>query len=261
MDIKANYKIGILGGMGPLASSLLYEKITKLKKANKDQDHIDLVILSHATMPDRTKAILNNEVDELIKIFLEDIKKFECLGVKTLAIPCNSSHVLIEELSKHTKIKILNMIELTAKYLKENVHINLDDFFNQNANSNEKMLKPPSVAASDFGEKIGILATTGTVKIGLYNKNLEKEGYLPINLDKTHQEIIMDIIYNEVKNGGKINLEKFNKCKEYLIKKGARRIILACTELSVIKEQFALDDFYIDPLIILAQRIIQESKI
>ena len=82
--------IGIIGGMGPMASQLFYKMVTEHTVAEKDQDHINLVILSDASMPDRTGAILAGEYDGPYNQMLEDAQILEKLGCKGIAITWNS---------------------------------------------------------------------------------------------------------------------------------------------------------------------------
>ena len=58
-------KIGVLGGMGPMASQLFYKLVTEKTAADCDQDHVRMVIYSDASMPDRTGAILSGEYDKV----------------------------------------------------------------------------------------------------------------------------------------------------------------------------------------------------
>ena len=70
-------KLGILGGMGPLATQLLYRMIIENTVASKDQEHIDMIILNHSTIPDRTEAIKSGDVEGIIKILTDDAKFLE----------------------------------------------------------------------------------------------------------------------------------------------------------------------------------------
>ena len=85
-------KLGIIGGMGPLATQLLYKEITEKTDASCDQEHIDMIILSHAKMPDRTEAIRSGNTDGIKRLLLNDAKFLEKNGMGAIAIPCNTSH-------------------------------------------------------------------------------------------------------------------------------------------------------------------------
>ena len=75
MVINLKDCLGIIGGVGPLASSYLYEMITKNTKATSDQEHLDIILLSHASIPDRTAYILGNSDENPYPYLLEDCKK------------------------------------------------------------------------------------------------------------------------------------------------------------------------------------------
>ena len=86
--------LGVIGGMGTEATSYFFEELANHTKVSKDQDHIDTVILNHASLLDRTEAILSKKTDKLLELLIKDVKTLEKLGVKNIAIPCNTSHYL-----------------------------------------------------------------------------------------------------------------------------------------------------------------------
>lgn len=208
-----NYDLGIIGGLGPLASSYLYEMITKRTNAKKDQDHLNIVLLSHPSIPDRTKYILKESNTSPLPFLIEDAKLLEKLGVKVISIPCNTSCYFHENLQKEVSIPISNLVKNTVKYIKE------------------KNIK-----------KVAILATQGTIKSNLYQKELEKENisYITPNAEK-----VMELIYDYIKAGKEVTNELFNEC----IKNAeVDAFILGCTELSLLKPKLNLTDKFIDPL-------------
>lgn len=216
------YDLGIIGGLGPLASSYLYEMITKRTKAKKDQDHLNIVLLSHPSIPDRTKYILKESNNSPLPFLIEDAKLLEKLRVKMISIPCNTSCYFHEELQKEIKIPINNLIKNTVKFIKE------------------KNIK-----------NIAILATQGTIKSNLYQKELEKEN---INYVTPNQDIVMEIIYDYIKAGKEVTKEIFNKCIKDV---EVDAFILGCTELSLLKTKLNLPDNYIDPLEIEVDNILE----
>lgn len=216
------YDLGIIGGLGPLASSYLYEMITKRTKAKKDQDHLNIVLLSHPSIPDRTKYILKESNNSPLPFLIEDAKLLEKLRVKMISIPCNTSCYFHEELQKEIKIPINNLIKNTVKFIKE------------------KNIK-----------NVAILATQGTIKSNLYQKELEKEN---INYVTPNQDIVMEIIYDYIKAGKEVTKEIFNKCIKDV---EVDAFILGCTELSLLKTKLNLPDNFIDPLEIEVDNILE----
>ena len=96
-------KLGIIGGMGPLATSLFMKKIIENTYANKDQDHIDIIISNHSTLPDRTQVIKNGNPELFLNMIKEDIDIMEFSKVENIAIPCNTSHYFFKDIQKMTK--------------------------------------------------------------------------------------------------------------------------------------------------------------
>ena len=97
-------KLGVIGGMGPEATSFYYARVIARTKAESDQEHINMIILSHATMPDRTQAILTGNKLPFLKAITQDARDLEMLGVENIAIPCNTSHYFLEDIQKSTPV-------------------------------------------------------------------------------------------------------------------------------------------------------------
>ena len=106
-------------------------------------------------------------------------------------------------------------------------------------------------------KKVAILATDGTINVGVYQKEcmrLDIESYVP---SKESQEFVMDIIYNQIKKGKIGDYDMFLKIENELKANGCDGAILACTELSCFKEQHELSDFYIDAMEVLVKKSIE----
>lgn len=215
-----NYDLGIIGGLGPYASCYFYELITKKTKAQKDQDHLNIIILSDAKTPDRTAYILDNSKENPYPYLLKDCKTLEKLGCKLISIPCNTSTYFHNELQKHINIPINNMIENTAEFIKGKY------------------------------KKVAILATTGTIKSKLYQNALKKRN---INFILPNQENVMKIIYNYIKQGKDI---PNNLWQETIQNLDCDCYILGCTELSILKEKLNLKENFINPLEIEADNVL-----
>ena len=162
--------IGILGGMGPLATADLFRKITLLTKASCDNDHIRVYIDSNAQIPDRTAAILHGGKDPLPQMRAA-LHSLEACGASCVIMPCNTAHYFLPQLQAETKLPFLSMLEATAK------------------------------ACAKFypGKTAAVLATKGTLATGLYEKALEKEGVSFIIPDDAEKDTLMHLIYDVVK--------------------------------------------------------------
>ena len=111
--------LGILGGLGPMASVYFYELLTKHTKAARDQDHIDVIINSRATTPDRTAYILGQSTENPFDIMEADAHRLVTFGAEVLAIPCNTAHYFYDKLEQTAGVPILNMVEQTVLHVKQ----------------------------------------------------------------------------------------------------------------------------------------------
>lgn len=226
-------KLGVIGGMGPEATSYFFEEFVAHTKADKDQEHIDTIILNHATLPDRSKAILTGNVEELLNALIQDAQLLEKLGVSHIAIPCNTSHYWYEAIQKEISIPIIHMVRETIKY-----------------------------ALTHFGQvqKIGVLATTGTIQTGIYHRECETLGVEAVVPSEENQNAIMSLIYEEIKKGQPGDYTKFQKAYEDLIEAGSDVVILACTELSVFKKSNKIGKNCLDAMDVLVKESITRSN-
>ena len=227
--VGENRKIlGILGGLGPLSSAYFYELITNHTKASCDQDHIDIILSSRATTPDRTDFILGKSDRDPVPFMVEDAKLLEQYGADAIVIPCNTAHYFIEEVRRSVSVPVPSIITETVSHIKRNGH-----------------------------KKAAILATEGTVSSGSYQAELERMGIEWAVPDKEGQAVVTDIIYGDVKRGAVPAPEKLYAVAYKLFEEGCTCAILGCTELSVLKRQFAEDKRYVDSLEVLASKAIK----
>lgn len=225
MDKQA--KLGVLGGMGPQASQTFYQFVLDRTDASKDQEHVPTLILSDTGMPDRTAAILSGNTAPLYSRMLDGARLLEKCGCTVLAIPCNTSHYLVDRLQGEIGIPILHMIRETAKLL-----------------------------AAQGKKRPGVLATDGTIRTGLYQKEFAALGLEAAVPDPDTQKLVMSIIYDEIKQGEKGSREKFARIDKAIRRLGCDCAVLACTELSVFATWHPLPPFYIDAMMVLAERAI-----
>ena len=216
--------IGILGGMGPLATADLFQKITLLTEAETDRDHIRVYIDSNANIPDRTAAILSNGPDPVPEM-ASALRNLEACGADCVIMPCNTAHNFYDAVASSVSIPVLHMIAITRDALKSR------------------------------GVKCaGLLATDGTVQTGIYQRTFEGSGVELITPDNTEdQSAVMDIIYNGVKAGDLTHdATAFRAACEHLLARGAEVLILGCTELPPAFDIYHLDYPNVDPTLELA---------
>lgn len=233
IDLETMEKtIGILGGMGPEASCLLYKRIIEYTNASKDQDHIPIIIYNNPKTPDRTRHIIHGE-ESPVPYLIKGINLLNDSGVDCILVACNTSHYYFDSFKTHTQQYIMNMVELTAEHIKS--------------------------TCSQF-DHIGILGTTGTINTFLYQNALVGIGFKPICLDDIKQEgLVMEAIYGKkgIKAGFVNEPRKtLNKAARTLNEAGATAVILGCTEISMVLNQNDFGFKLIDPLTILAKKAI-----
>lgn len=224
--------IGIIGGMGPLATVKLFERIVTNSGAAADQEHPRVLIDNNTNIPDRTSFILGRGEDPVPELTKSAVG-LEKMGADFLIMPCNTAHFFLEEISKVIKIPFIDMLEETLLKASETV---LDG-------------------------RIGLLATDGTLQSGIYDKRAADHGLKLIHPEPEDQVKVMKFIYG-IKSG---NLgghsEDFKEVVNKMADNGLKAVILGCTELSVAIDYLELDNriTYLDPLTIIARRALFES--
>lgn len=225
---KNDARLGVLGGMGPQATQVFYQFVLDRTDAARDQDHIPTLILSDTTIPDRTQAILRGDTIDMYEQLYWDARMLVDCHCNVLAIPCNTSHYFVDELQKEIGIPIIHMIRETAKEL-----------------------------AAQGKKRPGILGTDGTIQMGLYHKECAAVGLEAVSPDPDTQKLVMSIIYDEIKQGEKGSRDKFAKIDRAIRRSGCDCAILACTELSVFATYHPLPPFYIDAMMVMAERAVE----
>lgn len=231
-----NKVIGIIGGMGPEATGNLFLKIIKATSVKKDQDHFRVVIDSNPQIPDRTEAILGNGVSPLAAI-IKTGKNLEKLGVDIGCIPCITAHYYINEIQRTLSYPVINALEELEKYINYNY---------------------PDVT------RVGVLATVGTVKAGLFDKYLSSHTIIyPNNI--VQKEKIMKAIYGKdgIKSGNTEGncLNLLIEAGNGLIDSGAQIIVAGCTEVGLVLKPSHFDKPLVDPIDVMAKAVVREDII
>ena len=223
--------IGIIGGMGPLATVDLFGKIVANTTAANDREHIPVVIDNNTRIPDRTAGILHNG-ESPIREMVRSAVKLESMGADFLIMPCNTAHFFYNDIVKFVNIPMINMLEETAKAIKE----------------------------MGIG-KVGLLATNGTIESGVYATAFEKFNVEFVTPNEEHQKAVMDLIYNGVKAGNfSIDISAFRNTINYLVSEGVEYVVLGCTELPIAFEKWEFNVKSIDPTLVLAKSAIKYAS-
>ena len=229
--------IGILGGMGTQAGLDFCNKLAKLNRGKIDQKYPLFILYNKSNVPGRPENI--NKYNKVLRSLISGCQLLKKNKSKFITIPCNTAHYWYEDLQKNIKIPILNMPKEVYLHTKKNCKKN---------------------------SKIGILATEGTLKTGIYNKFFDKN-YLLVSPKRKIQIENVNKAIKYVKMGKIKDAEKAIKpAVNHLIRMKCKKIILGCTELPI--AIFAFKSFknikksktFLDPNLILANVSMKKYK-
>jgi aspartate racemase len=193
--------------MGPLATCAFYRKIILATRADRDQDHLHVIVDSESGIPDRTAFLLGEGPDPRPAL-IESTHRLVDAGCELLAMPCNTAHAFAGDMRAAVSVPLLDWVGIAA----------------------EAMARDAPRSAM-----VGVLATRGTLRVGLYQAALSHMGLMPVLPTDEEAGAIMDAIYGSggVK-GGTVHPENQRRLIEVaalLVGRGASRLILGCTEL------------------------------
>lgn len=231
--MKNNKLVGVIGGLGPLATTYFMNLVVKYTEASKDQDHIDMIVINQPSTPDRTSFILGESNEDPTETIVNNAKTLEKLGCDFIVMPCNTAHFIYDKIERAINIPFINIVKETVDYI-----------FDHNQTV----------------KKVGLMATKGTIKAKTYETELKarnSELFIP---GENEQLKIMDFIYNNIKKGEPVNMNEFNKIINYYYDNGCDFIIIGCTDLSVIIEDNNInDERIVDSTRVLVMKTITEA--
>ena len=221
--------LGVIGGLGPIATAHFMELIIRMTEAQTDQEHLDMIIYNRPSIPDRTSYILDkskpNPLPEMVRVGNTLARQ----GAKLIAIPCMTAHYFHRELTRYIEAPIVHAIHETAVHLKKH-----------------------GITT------VGIMATDGTIRSKLFQQELEKHGITPVIPGEKGQKCVMSVIYDDIKANRPAGMDKFDLAANDLRAQGAQAIILGCTELSLVKRDYPIGAGYLDAMEVLARRCVLE---
>ncbi len=223
-------RIGILGGMGPLATMDLYKKIILSTEASCDNEHIRVYIDGNAAIPDRTAAILSGG-DDPVPEMLSALRNLEKCGADCVIMPCNTAHYFLPRLREATALPILDMTAITAEVC----------------------------AARYPGKTACLLGTKGTLEAKIYDGALAEAGVAFLTPDERERDELMRLIYGVVKASKPLGpeTENWHTLLSGLGERGADYFVLACTELPILADALGHPGPFVDPTLELARAAIR----
>ncbi len=224
--------VGVLGGLGPAATVHFMGRVVDLTVAARDQDHVDMLVWQHGSIPDRT-AYLLGEGESPEEALVADVVALERAGARFVAIPCNTAVVWVEQMRAAVSIEVLDTVAETVAAAQRAV---------------------PGL------RRLGLLATDGTVRAGTYAGAGAAAGVDLVLPEPEVQREVMTVIYDGVKAGMPVPRDRFDALVEHLRERGAEAVALGCTELSVLAEDLGVDDpTVVDSIDALARTVVRRA--
>jgi aspartate racemase len=224
--------VGVLGGMGPLATADFYAKLIRLTPARTDQDHLRVIIDSNPKIPDRTAGLEGTGPDPTPHL-VATAQALERAGAEVIAIPCNSAHAYLAAIRQSVRVPVLDiMAEVAAA----------------------------AAALTPRPRAIGLLATRGTVRARRYHRALATRGIGVVEPTAVEAEDVYAAIY-AVKAGdlGPAVRVRLRDVATALIRRGAAAIVLGCTELPLLMTSQDVSVTLLDGTEILAAAAVREA--
>jgi len=204
--------LGVLGGMGPLATVDFLRKLIEETPASRDEDHIPVITYCVPQIPMRPAAILDGGESPLAAM-LEGIRTLKRAGAIAIAIPCNTAHFWYEELERDGGLPIIHIADAALAQLE---------------------------ARRIDGGVIGLIATTGTLAAGFFQQRLAARGYrCVLNSDDDQQRLVLKAITHVKANELDAAAPLIETAIAKLQQAGAQAVILGCTETPVVLDRLS----------------------
>lgn len=225
--------VGVLGGMGPEATVDFMASVIRLTDAQKDQDHIRMLVDHNPGVPDR-QAAMRGDRSAVSKVLAEMALGLEAAGADILVMPCNTAHIFLGEVMPKLRVPFLHIVDETVR---------------------EISIKNPGA------KKIGILATTVCVDSGIYQQTLSAAGMDAVLPDVNRQQALMELIFR-IKRGDK-NADVRAAMRDIaveLVAQGAEVVVAGCTEIPLVLDAKYLDVPFVSSTEVLAERTVAAAS-
>ncbi len=225
--------VGVIGGMGPDATLAFMQRVIELTPAQDDCDHIHMLVDNNPKVPSRLKALLGescNEAENPGPVIAEMAARLEIAGADFLVMPCNTAHHYHHYAQKAVRIPVWHLIELCAEVIRRD---------------------HPAYA------KIGVLASSATHDIHLFEPHFAKHGLIPVYPSRQVQTIVMQLIV--AVKAGKTDeqlLNSYNAAVGGFVEQGVDCLFLGCSELSTVWSRHTQVLPVVDSLQILAEAVV-----
>ena len=228
---RVPFRIGIVGGMGPLAGVYLQQLIIEATPARKDQDHFQVVCFTNPHVPERMRSLAEDGGRRYAEAVRASARLLVGAGVSHIVIPCNTAHARLADIRLGVDVPIVNMVELALEAL---------------------------VGEHGRSQGVGLLATTGTLEQRVYQDGLPGVALDWILPDEADQRRVSEAILAVKVNQGSRVADDLLGVARAVVARGARVILVGCTELSMCLGALSPAGVpLVDPMRILARRLVE----
>lgn len=228
--------IGVLGGMGPEATIWLMRRVLAMTPATDDSDHVPLLVNNNTQVPSRIKAIIDGHGDDPAPVLQAMARTLEAGGALALAMPCNTAHFYAASIQRSVSIPLLNMLELTARHV-------------------ASMVAPPHDRPI---RRVGMLASPAARLTGVFELPFQNVGIETVYPDDDSRVLTcIKAVKGGTSNNGTIAC--LDSAIAALAGNGADVAIIACSELSLLKDSLTAQLPLVDSIDILAQAVVDFS--
>jgi aspartate racemase len=202
-----NGKLGILGGMGPLATADFFRKLVERTPATCDREHIPVILSSVPQLPDRMDAIFKGGPTP-VRDLVQAIRTLRAAGAICIAMPCNTAHYWYDEIVKTCDVPFLHIVDAAVVAVHEQM---------------------------SAVRRVALLGTRGTLRAGFYQQRMADVGLAAFTCSEAAQNTWIDPAIAAIKaNRLDAAAVLVNRAAETLLQEGADAIVLACTELPLV---------------------------
>ncbi|MGF1875115.1 amino acid racemase [Photobacterium frigidiphilum] len=225
-------KLGILGGMGPLATVEFMQKIISRTPAHNDQQHIPMLVSNNPQIPDRTAYLISNGEDPYPAL-KEGMEQLQQAGAECIVMPCNTAHYWYTRLTNSCNVHTISIIDSVVDEAKHRRY-----------------------------RTVGLLATTATMMAGMYQTKLAQQQINAIETTDSEQQAIMNGIYAVKAGNVEHGKQLMQPVLEAMLNRGAEAVIFGCTEIPVAlaEQTISQPQHCLDSLDILAEQCVHWAQ-
>jgi len=221
--------------MGPEATAYFFDLIVRNTEAGRDGEHVPIIIRSDPRVPDRTEAVLHGGPSP-VPMLRAGLKALERAGADIIVMPCVTAHYFLKDIAAGMSVSFINLLDEARKY---------------------------TLAAVPGIRKIGLIATTGTVRTEIVRDAFARSGIEVIIPGQDEQEKVMEAVYGKRGIKAGFTTEQLRRTiiaiAGDLVRHGAEAIMAGCTEIPLVLRQEDLTVPFIEPLRIGALTCIKKA--